>query len=61
MTCQAILGDADVIKMSPTHPVLRGLSVGLFMGSRAPARQAGFLYVTIVAYSVFPKDPSFSG
>lgn len=55
------MGDAEVIKMSPTHPVLRGLSEGLFTGSRAPARQAGFLYVMIVVYSVFLKDPSFSG
>lgn len=55
------MGDAEVIKMSPTYPVLRGLSEGLFTGSRAPARQAGFLYVMIVVYSVFLKDPSFSG
>ena len=55
------IGGCRGYKNEPQIPCPRGLPEGLFMGSRAPAHQAVFLYVMIVAYNAFPKDPSSSG
>ena len=55
------IGGCRGYKNEPHIPCPLGLPEGLFMGSRAPAQQAVFLFVMIVAYNAFPKDPSSSG